>query len=342
MPDADAIEQLINAAFWASLRREEGYVAKISLAYLPPEQDVHCLRLEHPLPLDPRSLAKVAPAVERAGIHLGVWREGGELRVWGTTHEIPTFCFVLEVVEPGLLVVKHHRGEKSGKYVNVAVLEGAGIKLVDERASSLPDCPELLTSLLGFDSPGSWIDSVNVLVQLAVSMRAHGRGGLLLVVPAGADAWRQSIVEPMLYSVSPAFNQLGLLMRESGEGRQAHVWQEALVETVDAVAGLTAVDGATVITDRYDLLAFGVKITRRRGSTPVEHVTMTEPIEGGAPLSLTAAELGGTRHLSAAQFVHDQRDAIALVASQDRRFTVFAWSPCEEQVHAHRVEALLL
>jgi len=57
---------------------------------------------------------------------------------------------------------------------------------------------------------------------------------------------------------------------------------------------------------------------------------------------VTPAQLGGTRHLSAAQFVQDQRDALALVASQDGRFTVFAWSPCEEMVHAHRVEALLL
>ena len=54
------------------------------------------------------------------------------------------------------------------------------------------------------------------------------------------------------------------------------------------------------------------------------------------------SDLGGTRHLSAAQFVHDQRDAVALVASQDGRFTVFAWSPCENLVHAHRVEVLLV
>ena len=40
--------------------------------------------------------------------------------------------------------------------------------------------------------------------------------------------------------------------------------------------------------------------------------------------------LGGTRHLSAAQFVRDQPDALALVASQDGRFTIFAWSPCED------------
>ena len=109
-----------------------------------------------------------------------------------------------------------------------------------------------------------------------------------------------------------------------------------------AIAGLTAIDGAAILTDRYELLAFGAKIQRRRGSSPVETVTVTEPVEGGMPTVLNVSQLGGTRHLSAAQFVYDQRNAIALVASQDRRFTVFAWSPCEESVHAHRVEVLLL
>ena len=66
------------------------------------------------------------------------------------------------------------------------------------------------------------------------------------------------------------------------------------------------------------------------------------PIEGGTPEIVHPTQLGGTRHLSAAQFVHDQRHAVALVASQDGRFTIFAWSPCEDMVHAHRVETLLL
>jgi DNA integrity scanning protein DisA with diadenylate cyclase activity len=52
--------------------------------------------------------------------------------------------------------------------------------------------------------------------------------------------------------------------------------------------------------------------------------------------------LGGTRHLSAAQFVHEQQDSLALVASQDGRFTVFGWSQRAGMVHAYRVEALLL
>ena len=342
LPEADVIEQVINAAFWASLRREEGYVPKISIAYLPPEQNASPMLLERPFSLTPGALTKIAAIVERAGIHLGAWRYQEELCIWGTTHDIPKYCFVLEVVEPGLLVIKHHRGEQSGKYVNVAVLEGDQIKMVDEGASSLPDCPDLLTSLLGFDSPSSWLDSVNVLVQLAVSMRRHGRGGSLLVVPAKSDAWRESIVQPMTYAIVPPLRELTELMEQTGDGRKPHVWQEALQEAVDAVAGLTAVDGAAIITDAYEVMAFGSKIQRRRGSPPVEQVAITEPIEGGVPQIVSSSQLGGTRHLSAAQFVHDQRDAIALVASQDRRFTVFAWSPCEDLVHAHRVEALLL
>jgi len=69
---------------------------------------------------------------------------------------------------------------------------------------------------------------------------------------------------------------------------------------------------------------------------------VTEPIAGASPETLEPAQLGGTRHLSAAQFVHDQRDAIALVASQDGRFSVLGWSPCDEMVRAHRIESLLL
>ena len=191
LPEAEIIEAVIDVAFWASLRREEGYMPRISLAFLSPEQTVHPLLFERPLPLDPAALTRVAPAVERPGVHLGVWRDPSGLCVWGTCRAIPKLCFVLEVAAPGLLVVKHHSGEEAGKFVNVAVLEGDQIKVVDEHALNLPDCPALLTSLLGFDSPTSWTHSVNVLVQLAVSMRAHGRGGCLLVVPAGLESWRR-------------------------------------------------------------------------------------------------------------------------------------------------------
>ena len=342
LPEAGTIEAVIDIAFWASLRREEGYTPRISLALLSPEEAMHPLLLERPLPLTPAALTRVAPAVERPGIHLGVWRDRNELYVWGTTRTIPRLCFVLEVAAPGLLVVKHHGGDEMGKFANVAVLQGEQIKVVDEHASNLPDCPALVTSLLGFDSPSSWVHSVNVLVQLAVSMRAHGRGGCVLVVPAGLAAWRESIVQPISYAASPPFSVLARLSQEDPDRKRQRAWQEELGRTVDWVAGLTAVDGAVILTDNYEMLGFGAKIARRRGWEPVNQVTVTEPVQGSVPAVVHPEQLGGTRHLSAAQFVHDQRDAVVLVASQDGRFTIFEWSPREAMVHAHQVEALLL
>jgi len=340
-PDVADIEAVIDAAFWASLRREEGLTPTISMALLPPERAGQSIRFATELPLRASALAKVGPAVERPGIHLGVWRRNGELNVWGTTRMIPAFCVVVEVVASGLLVIKH-RNDPFGKFVNVAVLEGDQIKVVDEGFSREPECPGPVKSLLGIEAPGRVSGQVDILVQLAASMRAHHRGGALLVVPGDTETWRDSIVSPVLYGVDPPFSELADLMRRESAEADSHEWQEDLRRSIGAVAGLTAVDGATIINDRYELMAFGAKIMRRRGSPAVERIVVTEPVEGAQVSYTTPAQLGGTRHLSAAQFVHDQHDAIALVASQDGRFTIFKWSEAEELVHGHRVEVLLI
>jgi DNA integrity scanning protein DisA with diadenylate cyclase activity len=335
-PPPVAIAAIIDAAFWASLRREEGQTPRISLAFLSTADARHSLTFASKLALAPSVLSKVAPAVERPGIHLGVWHDGEDFFVWGTTRDVPAFCLVVEVVASGLIVVKH-RSEPFGKFVNVAVLEGDQIKIVDEAVGRVvPDCPQVVSSLAGANDHKSASGVTTVLIQLAASMRAHGRGGALLVVPSGSDAWRESIVTPVVYAVDPPFSELAQLVAAGNAD------SDDLMRAVDAIAGLTAVDGATIINDRYDLLAFGAKIARRRGSTPVEIVNVTEPVEGSAATKATPTQLGGTRHLSAAQFVHDQHDAMALVASQDGRFTIFKWSPREKFVHAHRVDALLL
>jgi sensor domain DACNV-containing protein len=335
VPDAPTVERIINAAFWASLRREEGREPTISLAYLPPEAAGTALLVERPLALDPVNLTKLAPAVERPGIHLGVWKNGGgDLAVWGATRTIPPLCFVVEVIEPGLLVIKHRRADPDGKFANVAVLEGDVVKIVDAEGTLSSECPDFVTTLLGFDPASGNAD--NVLLPLALSMRAHRHGGSLLVVPHGSSAWRKSIVS-VPYTVAPPFSRLGELVRHgTREGGTA------FKDATDAIGGLTAVDGAVVLSDRWDVLAFGAKIGRTESGPFVEHVLVREPILGHTPVTVHASELGGTRHLSAAQFIHEQRDSLALVASQDGRFTVFGWSERAKLVHAYRVEALLL
>lgn len=342
LPQSSIIEAIVDSAFWASLRKEEGYPPKISIALVAPEKTAHPLLFGQAVRFTPNNLVKLSPAVIQPSIHLGVWNEGDDLFIWGTTHDIPDSCLVLEVVEPGLLVIKHKRHEGYGKFVNIAVLKGDQIKVVDEKNLGLTTCPNLLASLLGMPLSASLDESVNVLVELAVAMRRHNRGGLLLVVPTHDEEWKESIVHPIGYSIDPVYCTLSDLVHRQHNGDYPTDWKENILKIVDIIGGFTAIDGATVITKNYELLAFGAKVARAARNAPVPKVLITEPIVGQEPEILDPVKIGGTRHLAAAQFVHDQKDAMALVASQDGIFTVFVWSESLNMVHAHRIDALLL
>ena len=342
LPEAAIVQMIIDAAFWASLRKEEGHSPKISLAFVDPSQAGNPLVFKQRLALTSSALAKIAPGVERAGIHLGVWHEDGEVYIWGTTTSIPNFCFVVDVSEPSLLVIKHRRFSGFGKFTNVAVLKGEQIKIVDSGSATMPDTPQLVLSLLDLTAPSYWNDAVNVMIQLAVSMRAHQRGGTLLVVSSKNNNWLHSIIKPFQYGVQPAFSGLSKLLNQDRKEASQIFWQTALRREVEHMAGLTAVDGATIVNENYDLLAFGAKIGRAKGKETVDDIILIEPVFGGGAVTMPAAKIGGTRHLSAAQFVNDQHDALALVASQDGHYTMFSWSEARNMVQAHRIDTLLL
>ena len=341
VPAVADLEQVIDSAFWASLRHEEGYSPRISLGIAPPDVCDQPLLFERALALSPAALAHLAPAVERPGIHLCVWPSKGRLYMWGTTRVIPSFCAVVEVTAPGVLVFKHRHIDDTVKYVNMAVLDGDEVKVVDESVATPGNCPQLVSFLLGYQSRTSQKNSGNVLVQLAVSMRMHRRGGILLIVPGDSD-WKSSMAQPLLYGLNPPYTVLADILRKTAAERTARMWDDSVRLAVEHVGGLTAVDGATVVNSAYEVLAFGAKIVRHERSEQINRILMTEPIEGRPPRLLNPAEVGGTRHMSAAQFVQDQRDAVALVASQDGRFTVFEWSTEQGVVHGHKVESLLL
>jgi hypothetical protein len=343
VPNASIIESFIDVGFWTSLRHEEGRSPRISLAFLRPDQAGTPIVFAQPIPFTPRSLTKLSPGYERAGIHLGVWHDENNIpHIWGATLTLPNCCFVLDISEPGQVVIKHRRSEGFGKFSNVAVLAGDDIKIVDEKSPVMGHCPSMIKSLLDFTSASSRYDSINVLLQLAVSMRAHKRGGTLLVVPNGTKEWRESISHPLHYAIKPAFSGLANLVKQLDKDHTLSNWQSMLSKEVDIVGGLTAIDGATIINDEYQLLAFGEKIIRKMDQPIIEQVIETEPIKDNKATIVFPAKTGGTRHLSAAQFVQDQHDAIALVASQDGKFTVFAWSPDNNLVQAHRIDSLLL
>ncbi|QNL48629.1 hypothetical protein H8S90_17815 [Olivibacter sp. SDN3] len=342
LPQASIIEAAIDVAFWASLRREEGYSPKISIALIPPDRADHPVLLGKRMRFTPLNLVKLSPAVIQPGIHLGIWHEDSNLYIWGTTHGIPEISMVLEVAEPGLLVVKHRRSHGYGKFTNIAVLKGDQVKIIDEKQLQIAGCPDLLASLLGFPLPSVVNESVNILVELAIAMRKHARGGLLLIVPESNRQWQDSMVHPISYPIDPTYSALDLLANARENGNIINDWQSKMLKVIEIIAGFTAIDGATVITKKHELLAFGAKVTRAPDSRSVPNVTIMEPVLGQAPEPLDPTKIGGTRHLAAAQFVYDQRDSMALVASQDGLFTIFVWSESKQIVHAYRIDTLLL
>ena len=87
-PPASVIETLIDAAFWASLRREEGAMPKISLAYVSPEDTGEPLLFA----------AIIGNALLGAGALLfGVTGWAG---VWGLTPFMFLYCAMIGCINP--------------------------------------------------------------------------------------------------------------------------------------------------------------------------------------------------------------------------------------------------
>ena len=187
-PTQRAIARMIDAAFWASLRREEGYRAE-DLAGVSdaPEETVHPLLFERPSATRAGPLTRVAAGVERPRHAPGrVAYRRSELSVWGMVRAIPKYCCVIEVAEPGLLVIKHHRGEAQAKFVNVAVLQGDRSRSSTKMPRAFRTARRCSTSLLGFDSPAIVGRQASTCwCSLRCRCARIGAGRLLLVVPAG-------------------------------------------------------------------------------------------------------------------------------------------------------------
>ncbi len=177
-----AIEAMVDIAFWASVRREEGYIPKISLAFLRPIAEVSpplFKRLASARPKRPH-----APGGGRgeAGHPPRCLAGGRRAEGLGRPTPLPPFCFVVEV--------SHLACSCSNTALATSLASSSTSRCSRATASrswmnarrwspTAPPC-----------SRRCWVrriavngDALNVQVQLALSMRRHGRGGILLDRP---------------------------------------------------------------------------------------------------------------------------------------------------------------
>lgn len=98
--------------------------------------------------------------------------------------------------------------------------------------------------------------------------------------------------------------------------------EESIFELAHLIAGLAAVDGAVVLTNKYELLGYGAEI-----SGEIEKVTtVAEALDAeGTRTEQKAYGSVGTRHRSVYRLCNALHDVIAIVVSQDRTARFVKW-----------------
>lgn len=88
----------------------------------------------------------------------------------------------------------------------------------------------------------------------------------------------------------------------------------ALSNSVNFIGSLTGVDGAIIMTDRFEVLGFGVEIMIK--NKRLKKITFAENIEGtkGEKVSIDSF---GTRHRSVFRFCNKYKDSVSFIISQD-------------------------
>jgi hypothetical protein len=355
-PTLAELRQLVDAAFWASLRTEEGQGVRPALVLAPAGAASEAFEFSESAPLTAEHLANLSPALRHPDVHVGIWKYEDGLRLWGLVLSPIEGALGIRATSPGVLQLS------AGPQL-VARLSGQRAQFVAD--GDALQFNELLTRALGLTSD-IWLRAhqSDYLRHIARRMREHGRGGTLLIVPRPDGAWTETVrihhrlVLPVQDIVNAWRDETEASRRQSASAMilPIDVSHESSVERADAlvaeriahrrarslsdrIGDVTAMDGAAVVTHELALLGFGAKIT-----TDVVPPSILEirPVVGAAFEQRKLETLGGMRHQSAARFVTAQRDCVALVVSQDGMVSLFSWLDEEQAVLVVRELELLL
>jgi len=339
------MRRLLEVSFWASLLKEEGRHHQFAVvfcspaSYSYPEPDAVGLNrfvFKEPLPFDATTVAKLAPALESKE-DIGVWPmtqrgekgELGELGIWGCAAPLHESELKLNAIEPGQIMLS------LGDYLK-ARITGLTAEFVDEHSA------RVLSDFCGKSRPVSQDDylvgSHRRLdpAKIAFAMRAHGHGGTLLILANDNATWEKSIDMTQLRFAGQPYERAKRALAQRDKALQQfsanlHSSIDIARQSLDSIGQLTAADGATLVTCDLAVLGFGAKIKPMTPGRVPEAVWVLAPFEGSEPARRKLSEVfPGTRHQSAAQFVFDQEhEAMAIVASEDGRLSVFVWDEKE-------------
>jgi hypothetical protein len=346
----EQLSVLIETAFWASLRSNEGRSTRVSLAVVAPDNYRDALEFAAPISYDESQIAKLAPAVPPGG-WLAVSGASDALKIWGFGRSRPGSWLgtvTIKVWGPGSL------GVGLGPFQTFLVANGKSNLSIEgtgnELAHYLQRALQKPLPVADFRATQAvWWECL-ALADLARMVLDESHGGIVLIVPKEAGTWEESL-KPFDFRFAPPDRTIGDAIRlqldeQETQGKMLlDVLASQLTDEVKnqvarmcsqqhwaawkvaarAIASLAAVDGAIVTTRDLQVLGFGAKIVGGNGAEIP--VCIGQAMPGIQQLvSSSLEQCGGTRHQSAVRFAAANRDAVALVISQDRHLSIVHWN----------------
>ena len=277
------------------------------------------LRIEPARKFTPHEIMRLAPAANAANTMVAVNLDEADPAIWG-------FCdgahmqLTVSVKAPGMLHVGRNQRV-------IVALEDGQVTEEYGRHGNFQPVIEVLSKATdalwdGVDWPGgAWSPQTiypGYLHDVLFNVRQLGHGGTILVVPDGereSSSWRNLVrikyqceddsIWPLLRKSVFQYDQRYM----SGERRDPEIEHaERIAQPFLArFSGLTAVDGALLITDRYRVLGFGVEVVAQ---ADVDTIALADG-------SKRSVEAFGTRHRSAFRFVAAYPRGAAFVCSHD-------------------------
>jgi hypothetical protein len=382
LPSPGDLKCILEAAFFASLEREEGRALRFVLCCAP-EHDVvrdglgervPIVPLATPRPLTVESIRSLAPAVNpmNAALLIRFPAAGGQARaceIAGVLHvgenvgrarsgrafyyRPAPYALAVEVLDAGELHV-YQGGAR------LAAIEAG--RLHDLMAFStlefLPLSPILASGEESLrpriavpehepsreTSDFQWTALLNTILCIVNGVRAHGHGGTVLLVapdtPALPIRTKFAVAaETTLSDRYVEFVNTRHVLAEAWWRQKSHpdpnaeralahlqnaafAAEEDLVDAAAVVAGLTAIDGALVLTADLRVAGFGAEIILDSTRAVNAHEVRGSSTRPSDYLSVDG-ESFGMRHRSALRFVAFADRTAAFVVSQDGQVSLF-------------------
>ncbi|HEX3762108.1 MAG TPA: hypothetical protein VHW23_25580 [Kofleriaceae bacterium] len=254
-------------------------------------------------------------------------------------------CLVVRIVRPGNLVVacgsrlvgELRGGRLSDFAIDVFQSQWLPAVFADARHAATAEHGAMAGPRLDADAAGGLSRYVTqqMLKRVVSTIRGAHHGGLLVVGPPDCAAERILAVKYALHD-APARRRFQLLVqtilkavadRAAAAGQPAGLefyrsdadpriaeLDESLFEMSHLIASLASVDGAVVLTKRFEILGFGAEIA---GALPqVSDVRRGLDLEADR-YACELVDVVGTRHRSAYRFAAAVPRSVAVVISQD-------------------------